>query len=46
MTSEVQRRKAEAVVVMAEAMLKKKRSYTNKDKTAKKKVRAVALIPC
>ena len=38
MTSEVQRRKAMAVVVMAEAMLKKKKkSHTDKDKTAKKR---------
>ena len=37
MTSEVQQRKAVAVVVMAEAMLKKKRSHANKDKTAKKR---------
>ena len=36
MTSEVQRRKAVAVVVMVEAMLKK-RSHTNKNKTAKKR---------
>ena len=36
MTSEVQRRKAAAVVVMTETILKKK-SYTNKDRTAKKK---------
>ena len=37
-TSEVQRRKAVAVVVMAEAMLKKKnRSHTNKKKIAKKR---------
>ena len=36
MMSKVQRRNATAVVVMAEAMLKKKRSHTNKDKTAKK----------
>ena len=36
MTLEVQRRKAVVVVVMAEAMWKKKRSHTNKDKTAKK----------
>ena len=35
MTLEVQRQKAAAVVVMAEAM-EKKRSHTNKDKTAKK----------
>ena len=31
MTSAVQRQKAVAVVVMAEAMLKKKRSHANKD---------------
>ena len=37
MTSKVQRRKAATVVVMAEAMWKKKRSHTNKDKIAKKK---------
>ena len=37
MTSEVQRRKAAAVIVMAEAMWKKKMSHTNKDKTAKKR---------
>ena len=37
MTLEVQQRKAAAVVVMAEAMLEKKRSHTNKDKTAKKR---------
>ena len=37
MTLEVQRQKAAAVVVMAEAMLRKKRSQTNKDKTAKKR---------
>ena len=39
MTLEVQQRKAVAVVVMAEVMLKekKKRNHTNKDKTAKKR---------
>ena len=36
MTLEVQRQKAVVVVVMAEAMWTKKRSHTNKDKTAKK----------
>ena len=37
MTSEVQRRKAAAVVVIAEAMLKEKMSHADKDKTAKKR---------
>ena len=37
MKLEVERRKATAVVVMAEAMLKKKRSHADKDKTAKKR---------
>ena len=46
MTSEVQRQEATATVVMAEALSEKRGSHTNKDKTAKKKVRAVALIPC
>ena len=47
MTSEVQRQEATAAVVMAEALSEKKKgSHTNEDKTAKKKVRAVALIPC
>ena len=36
MTSDVQRQKAVVAVVMAEAMLK--RSHTNKDKTAKKRL--------
>ena len=37
MMSAVQRRKAATVVVMAEAMLKEKRSHAKKDKTAKKR---------
>ena len=38
MTSKVQWRKAAVVVVMADALLKKKKSHANKDKTTKKRL--------